>query len=57
MSGNRYFFHQSQSYCRHAPGFNFPGEQSNGPRADRSRGYKKSQVNIRLANAPRNFFD
>ncbi len=41
---NCYFFHESQTYCRHAPGFDFSGEQFHGPRADGSGGYQKNQI-------------
>ena len=41
---NGYFFHESQTYRRHALGFDFSGEQSHGPRADGSSGYQKSQI-------------
>jgi hypothetical protein len=54
---NGYFFHESQTYRRHAPGFDFSGEQSHGPRADGSGGHQKSQIDTRLADAPRDFFD
>ncbi len=56
-SRNCYFFHESQSHRRHAPGFDFSGEQSNGPRADGSGGHQKSQIDARLADALRDFFN
>ena len=56
-SRNCYFFHESQSHRRHAPGFDFSGEQSNGPRADGSGGHQKSQVNSRVTDTTRDFFD
>lgn len=42
VSRNCYFFHESQTYRRHAPGFDFSGEQSHGPRADGSGGHQES---------------
>ena len=57
MSRNRHFFDESQTHRSHALGFDLPGEQSHGPRADGSGGYQQSQVNARLADAPRDFFD
>jgi hypothetical protein len=57
MSGNGDFLHESQTNRRNAPGFDFSGEQSHGPRADGSGGHQKSQINTRLADAPRNLFD
>ena len=56
-SRNGYFFDQSQTYRRHAPGFNFSGEQSHGPRADGSGGHQQSQIDARPADAARDFFD
>jgi hypothetical protein len=57
VSRKRYLFHKSQAYRRHAPSFDFSGEQSHGPCADRSCGHQKSQIDPRLADAPRDFFD
>jgi hypothetical protein len=57
VSRNGPFLHESQSYRRHAAGFDFPCEQSHGPRADRSGGHQKSQIDVRLADAPCDFFD
>ncbi len=57
MSRNGYFFHESQTYSRDAPRFDFSGKQSHGPRADGSGRHQKSQINARLADAPRDFFD
>lgn len=54
---NRDFFYESQTYGRYAPGFDFPGQQSHGPRADWSGGDQQSQINTRLANSSRNLFD
>ncbi len=56
-SRNGYLFHERQTYRRHAPGFDFSGEQSHGPRADRSSGCQQSQIRARLADALRDFFD
>ena len=57
VSRNGYFFHESQTYSRHAPRFDFSGKQSYGPRADRSGGHQKSQIDARLADALRDFFN
>ena len=57
VSRNGHFFHQSHSGRRHAAGFDFSGEQSHRPRANRSGGHQQSEVNARLADAPRDFFD
>jgi len=57
MSRNRHFFHESQSCGRHSAGFDFSCDQSHGPRADRSRRHQESQIDARLADAPRDFFD
>lgn len=54
---NRHFFDEGQTYRRHALGFDLPGEQPHGPRADGSGGHQQGQVNARLADAPRDFFD
>jgi len=54
---HRDFFHQGQTDRRHAPGFNGPGEQSHGPRADGSGGYQKRQIDTRLADTLRDFLD
>src|SRR5437867_4381172 len=35
---------------------NFPRKQSHGPRADRSGGHQKRQIDPRLADAPRDLF-
>jgi hypothetical protein len=43
VSRHRYFFHESQTCRRHAPGFDCPGEQSHGPRADGLGGCQKSE--------------
>jgi hypothetical protein len=53
----RDFFHESQTYCRYALGFNGPGEQSHGPRADGSGGYQKRQIDTRRTDALRDFFN
>lgn len=50
-SRNGYFLHESQTYRRHAPGFDLSGEQFHGPRADGSGGHQERQVDIRLADA------
>ena len=57
VSRHRDFLHQRQSDRRHAPGFDLSGEQSHGPRADRSGGYQQRQIDARAADAPRDFFD
>ena len=57
VSRNGYFFYERQSYCCHARSFDFSSEQSHGPRANRSGGHQKRQINARLADAPRNLFD
>ena len=57
VSRGGHFFHECQRDRRHPAGFDFSGEQSHGPRADGSGGHQKSQINTRLADAPRDFFD
>ena len=57
VRGNRDLFHQRQSHRRHTPGFDVPGKQSHGPRADGSGGYQQRQIDTRVADAPRGFFD
>ena len=57
MSRHGDFFHERQPDRRHALGFNGPGEQSHGPRADGSGGHQKRQINTRLADALRDFVD
>jgi hypothetical protein len=57
VSRHRDFFYESQSDRRHASGFDFSGEQSHGPRADGSGGHQERQINARLADASRDFFD
>lgn len=56
-SRKRYLFHERQSYSRYTLRFDFLGEQSHGPRADGSSRDQQGQINIRLADAPRGFFD
>ena len=56
-SRNGHFLHESQTDRRHPPGLDLSGEQSHGPRADGSAGHQKSQIDTRIADAPRDFFD
>ena len=55
LSRDGYFFHESQRDCRHAIGFDFPCEQSHGPRTDRSGGDQQCQIDLRLTDAVRDF--
>ena len=56
-SRNGDLLHQSQCDGRHAGGFDFPCEQSHGPRAERSRRNEKHQIHAPVTNPPRDLFD
>jgi hypothetical protein len=49
VSRDRYFFHESKTYRRHPPGFDFSGEQSRGPRAEEKAKQEQAQLNRQQA--------
>ena len=57
VRGNRDLFHERKTYRCHASGFDFPREQSHGPRANGSSGNQQNQIGARLPDAQRDLFD
>ena len=57
LDSNCQFAYQGERNGCYATGFNFTRKQSHGPRADGSGGYQKSQINVRLTDASRDFLD